>query len=237
MSKLKEEKNIKETETRELITSRGQRRIIWFLLVLIALAVAFLFTIAQEFKMIKPLRGLAQDQILAVLDRGKLLQEEEVVVLGVDLTNAEKLSFTASADGRRFAYVLKNTDSQQVILNELAGPFFESISYLSFSPNSRNFAYLAKQGGGEVVVLNEQVSPVYDAILSPHTFSPDSRYYIFKAALGGKELLVVNGKESQLYDHIYEPFLTEEGDKLVFFALKGQGLWRGLIPLDSNDED
>lgn len=229
------EKNKVKTISLELGELKHSQTILWLLGLTIILA-GFLWAITQlSTKQVKP-RSLSSETSLANLFKDEILKEEAVSVLKPNLSSAEKLSLVTSPDGRRFAYILKNNGQQQVIVNEQAGPLFDAVSQLSFSPDSHDFAYLARNATKELVVLNGVLSPEYDFVLTPRFYGAKNSYYSFKARQQGKDILVINNQASRPYDYIYEPFLSSDKKYLVYFALDGDNLWRGSIPILSTDD-
>ena len=231
-------KNIKKGAERQplILTSfqKQKRQLFYTMAVLIVLSACALFFLSWQFSRLQLLAPHWPQAFFSTLFSGELLQEEEILTLNKESTNFDPLSFVAANDGRSFAYILKNNDSQQVIVNNEAGPIFKEITFMAFSPDAKSFAYTAKQGKKEVAVINGQLGKEYDWIFAPRLFSPDSRYFIYKARQGSKESLVVNHQESRFYDRIYEPFLSQDKKYLVFFALDANKLWRGSLPLNND---
>jgi hypothetical protein len=187
----------------KLFFSQEQRQLIWTMLVLLIIAAALLFIFSWQLTRLKVLPNLVKTQVSSSLFKGELLSEQNLATLPSG-DNFDELSFLASPNGRHFAYILKNNESQQLVLDEKAGPIFSGITFMVFSPDSTNFAYIAKKSDKEVVVINGQVGREYDWIFSPRLFSVDSRSFIYKARRDGKEFLVINEKESSAYDRIYD---------------------------------
>lgn len=221
-------------KTSKLFFSKEQRQLIWTMIVLLIMAVVFLFIFSWQLTCLKSLPNLTKKQIFPALFQGEFLSEQNLGVL-TNVDDIDELSFLSSANGRRFAYILKNNNSQQLVLDEEVGPIFSAISFMAFSPDSNNFAYIAKRGDKEVAIVNDQMGREYDWISSPHLFSTDSRYFIYKAGEDGKEFLVINEEESRAYDYVYEPMLSSDKNTLFFFARDGDHLWRGEIPLEKID--
>ena len=213
---------------------KQKRQLFYTMAILIILSACALFFLSWQLSRLQLLSPYWPQSFVSNLFGGELLQEEEIFSLSEAGTNMDPLSFTAANDGRSFAYILKNNDSQQVVVNNEAGPIFKEITFMAFSPDAKSFSYTAKKGNKEVAVINGQVGKEYDWIFAPRLFSPDSRYFIYKARQGSKESLVINHQESRFYDRIYEPFLSQDKAYLVFFALDANKLWRGSLPLNIN---
>lgn len=209
-----------------------QRTLLWTMLGLSFLASMLLFFLSWQFSRLKILPSFWQDRFLPALFQGEVLSEQGVANIPASDPSFEKLSFVSAPDGLSFAYILKNENRQQLIINERAEPFFDNISFMTFSPDSQSFAYIAKEGKKEVAVINGEKGRSYDWIFVPRFFSPDSRYFIYKARRENKDVLVINNQESRAYDRIYEPIISSDKQAVIFFALDGDKLWRGSIPLD-----
>lgn len=215
---------------------KQQRYLLWLMLFLTFIASSFLFFLSWQFSRLDLLSPFLKNNLLPLMSASEILEERPMSFLPSREDGLQRLSFQASPDGRSFAYILKNNDSQQVVLNERAGPLFDEIMYMSFSPDSKKFAYIAKKDKKMWPVINGEIGQPYDFILQPRLFSPDSRYFIYKARKGTKDVLVINGRESRSYDFIYNPFVSADNSSIVFFALDNNRLWRGEIPLLNFEE-
>ncbi|MDD2680793.1 MAG: hypothetical protein PHE20_01665 [Patescibacteria group bacterium] len=219
----------------ELFFSKEQRQLIWTMLVLLIIAGALLFIFSWQLTRLKYLPDLVKEQTLSYLFQGELLAEQNLATLPAS-DSFDELSFLASPNGRRFAYILNNNESQQLVLDEKADPIFSSITFMTFSPDSNNFAYLAKRDNREVAVINGQVGREYDWIFSPHLFSLDSQYFIYKARRDGKEFMVVNENESRAYDRIYDIMLSPVlGVDIRHFIYKAQRDGKEFIVVNENE--
>lgn len=229
--KIKSSKSLKSIKRELSPFQKQQRYLLWLMLLLTALASFFLFFLSWQFSRLDVLSPFLKNKLLPLMSASEILEEQPMSFLPSREDGLQRLSFQASPDGRSFAYILKNNDSEQVVLNEIAGPLFEEIMFMSFSPDSQNFAYIAKKDKKMWPVLNGEIGQAYDFILQPRLFSPDSRYFIYKARKGVKDVLVINGRESRPYDLIYNPFVNTDNTTIVFFGLDNNRLWRGEIPL------
>lgn len=217
------------------VFENNQRRLIWTTAVLIAISAVLLLFFSWRLSRLRIISPLSSLPALPSLFKGEAMTEEPVAALPI-FSASEELSFLSSPDGRSFAYILNNQQSQQLVLNEKAGPLVENITFMAFSPDSRSFAYTYKEKGKEKAVINEIAGKDYDWIFNPRFFTPDSRYFIYKARQKGKDVLVVNDRESRPYDRIYEPALSPDKSALIFFARDGERLWRGEIPLAETED-
>jgi len=215
--------------------NKQQRRLVWTTALLTIIAAILLLTLSWRLSRLQLLPTMSSLPILPALFQGEIMTETPVATLPT-FSGSEELSFLSSPDGRNFAYVLNNDRTQQLVLNEKAGPLVEDITFMAFSPDSRSFAYTYKQDGRERAVINDSAGNSYDWIFNPRFFTPDSRYFIYKARRNSKDVLVVNNQESRAYDRIYEPALSPDKSALIFFARDGERLWRGEIPLQRETE-
>ncbi len=224
-------KSLPATKPKLGSVQKQQRYLLWLMLLLTTLASAFLFFLSWQFSRLDVLSPLLKNSFLPLMSKGEILEERPMSFMPTREDGLQRLSFQSSPDGRSFAYILKNNDSEQVVLNDMAGPLFDEIHFMSFSPDSQNFAYIAKKDRKVWAVVNGELGQAYDFILQPRLFSPDSRYFIYKARKGTKDVLVINGHESRSYDFIYNPFVVADNSAIAFFALDNNRLWRGEIPL------
>ncbi len=222
-------------KTKVIVFDKNQQRLLWTMLALTVLASFFLAALSWHLSRLDWIPKLTQQKVLPILFDGETLSETAVTALPAD-KSFDELSFLAANDGRGFAYILKNGDTQQLILNEKAGPLFKAITFMAFSPDGQNFAYTAKRNNKELAVINGVEGKEYDWIFNPRFFSPDNRFFIYKARAQGKDVLVINQQESRSYDRIYDPMLSADKKAMIFFAREGDRLWRGEIPLQTVSE-
>lgn len=215
---------------------KQKRQLLWLMLILTILASSFLFFLSWQFSRLDALSPFLKNSFLPLISKGEILEEKPMSFLPSKEDGWQRLSFQPSPDGYSFAYILKNNDTEQVVLNEVAGPLFEEIVFMSFSPDSKSFAYIAKKDKKMWPVINGEIGAPYEFILQPRLFTPDSRYFIYKVRKGTKDVLVINGRESRSYDFIYNPFVTSDNSALVFFALDNNRLWRGEVALSNFDK-
>lgn len=207
-----------------------QRRLLWTMLGATVVAAGLLLALSWRLSRLDVWPATRTLSVLPALFQGEALSEQSVASLPTD-SGLDELSLLASPDGLGLAYILKNERSEQLVLNEQAGPIVDDITFMSFSPDGQRFAYTVKQNQKERAIIDGKSGREYDWIFNPRFFSPDSRYFIYKARNGSKDVLVMNETESRPYDRIYEPFLSPDKSALIFFARDGDRLWRGQIPL------
>ena len=157
------------------------------------------------------------------------LTVEEIPSL--DLGFEETIKSVSSLDGLKLARVLKENDKEAILLNNDLSPFYDKITFMSFSPNSQHFAYAVKNNNKEFVVINGKEGKHYDWIFSPFTFTADSNYFIYKSKNSLGYFLIINEEETKSYDYIYEPFVNQDGDTLIFYARRGSKLFKSSLKL------
>ena len=156
----------------------------------------------------------------------------EVFNLPVNQQEFEELSFLASPDGQRFAYIVKRNGLEAVSLNGSVGAAYNKIIFLRFSPDGQRFAYGAETiNGKELVVLDGQEGQLYDWILEPWFFTPDNQYFVYKARNSNGDVLVFNNWVSQSYERIFNPVIDSTASQLTFYGRNGEELWRNQVDL------
>ncbi|HEX2972630.1 MAG TPA: hypothetical protein VHP11_09875 [Tepidisphaeraceae bacterium] len=134
-------------------------------------------------------------------------QQQVLVVDGQELPTAAGRPVAGpvfSPDGKRLAYVVaKEGDTAAVVVDDVTGPVYDSVSHVGFSPDGQRVAYVAQRGSRSTVVLEgieqgqfEKVDP--DSV----TFSGDGRHLAWVASREGKQFIVVDGVEGKPYDRI-----------------------------------
>jgi len=157
--------------------------------------------------------------------------ETEFMTLPGDAGTLADLNFLNSPDGSKFAYVVKKEGQSAVLLNGELGPFYDEITFMSFSPDSLRFAYGARIGSGEMVVLDGVAGKLYDWIFLPRFFTPDSKYFVYKTRVENGDLLVFNEIEGKTYEQVYNPFVSEVGDELIYYSRIGDKIYRTSLKL------
>lgn len=147
-------------------------------------------------------------------------------------------SFVRSRDGRRTAYaVVKETKPGEcstcgpqgewrAVVDGEAGPVYDRVNGLVFSPDGKRVAYgaMIHSGGGDVwhlVVDGKETLLPYDSLsyLSP-AFTPDGRRLVYVALRGEKTVVVVDGREGKAYDRVGAaiPVFSADGKHMAYTA-------------------
>ncbi len=164
-----------------------------------------------------------------------VIEELEFMTLSADVTGFENLNFLNSADGSRLAFVIKKDSKEAALLNGDLGPFYDKITFMSFSPDSNRFAYGARVGNDEMVVLDGLPGKIYDWVFPPRFFSPDSEYFVYKARSSEGDFLVFNETESSVYEQIYQPFVNNDNSALIFYGRTGKQIYKNVLKLNSKN--
>ncbi len=159
------------------------------------------------------------------------LEEKSFMTLPEGEKSLANLNFLNSPDGSKFAFIVDRDGKQAVLLNGDLSPFYDSISFMMFSPDSRRFAYGARVGSDEIVVLDGLPGVIYDWVLSPKFFTPDSKYFVYKARITEGDFLVFNEEEGKIYDQIYTPFVNSDESALIFYARRDQEVFKSVLRL------
>jgi len=215
--------------------NKEQRRLVITMLVLLAIAGALLFGFAWRLHRWPALTARVGIESLPALSSTAESMVETAVADLPDSDDFDDVSFVGSPNGLSYALVTK-TDGVRVVYNGVAGPKFDSINYLSYSPDGNNFAYTARREYMQVAVINGVEGKEYGWIFEPRLFTKDSQAFVYKARDDRGDMIVVNGVESQPYERIYDLKLTPDEKSLVFFARQNGQLWRGQIPLEISEK-
>jgi len=140
----------------------------------------------------------AGDAVVVDGVRGPLYPYIDTEIRWSYVERALRRSISFSPDGKRFAYMAKQSDGARVVVDGTAGPLFDAVYWESipFSPDGRHVAYLAAREGSYVAVRDGVVGRKYDAIRSLE-FSADSKHVTYVAQRDGLEYVVVDGKEGK----------------------------------------
>ena len=156
-----------------------------------------------------------------------------VVVDGSDgnpYTDVGATTLRFSPDGTKLAYAAQiDTGGWAVVVNERAGPVFDSIgpfTGLNWSPDSTRLAYAA-QGKGQWAAILGDGAFTYDDV-AWIVFSPDSKRAAFCAMTGGKWIAVMNDSAA---GRTYESTLKSEAvlNETLAFSPDGKHLLYGAM--------
>ncbi|MFA5131202.1 MAG: hypothetical protein WC467_02145 [Patescibacteria group bacterium] len=213
----------------------------WFFFVLLA---AFAFTLVWTRLMI--FEALRQNLVVSaglkvenerrvgVRPANPVTREAKFLSLNTAQKNLDELNFLMSPNGQSVAYIFNDTKfhKKTLALNGQSGASYDDIFSMQFSASGQRFAYTAKVNGKSLAVIDGKEGKVYDWIFEPHFFTPDNQYFVYKARDSRGDMLVFNTWESQPYDRIYGVTVNNSKTELIFFARKGDQIWRGVVDLN-----
>ncbi len=156
---------------------------------------------------------------------------EEKRLGAFDLPRNSELTF--SSDGRRYAYVLRDTDgkSRAVVDGNPVDPR-GSISRLHFSPDSRRYAFVEGGLGSpqRVILDGRPLDPA--GTIEAIAFSPDGKVFAFAVSAADGAWVVVEGKKTGPYPGFGQGFATGTplvfnpgGTSLAFLVTDGEAVW------------
>jgi hypothetical protein len=92
-----------------------------------------------------------------------------------------------------------------VVLDGNAGPHFNELGRLIFSPDGSRLAYSTKDRNDKAwnMMIDGKPGPAYDLIGFDPAFSPDNRHIAYAAKKQGKWCVVLDGKELADYELVY----------------------------------
>jgi hypothetical protein len=174
----------------------------------------------------------ATPQTLPEQPTGTAGAPSETPVTQIDYSTWISNTFTISPDGRRAAYVARQSDAFVVVVDgQMEGPFLQvgtgdGGGMPFFSPDSRHLAYEVfarlDQGIGWFSVVDGRAEGPYDNLGAfSTTFSPDSQHIAYAALRGGRRFVVIDGKPQQGYDAAEYPQFSPDGQHVVYAAQKG----------------
>lgn len=136
-----------------------------------------------------------------------------------------KDSLTLSADGRRWAYVIKKRNEQFAVIDGKEGKAYRAVSGLTFSPDGQHVAFRAVVGNQLLIVVDGREGPGYSELAEP-VFSADGKSVACGAGSGPQKFIVLNGQNQPAYADVGEPLFAPVGNRLVYQAeLASGGEW------------
>jgi len=148
--------------------------------------------------------------------------------LGEARPGADSRSLVLSPDRRHVAYVVRQGDSQFVVLDDNAHAPYRAIGIGSviFSANGKSVAYVALQGTETLAVLNGKEHARYADIGDRSiVLSQDGRRVAYAAKrAAGQWLVRVDNVETETYDEIGTVLFSPNGRR-VAYAAKADGQW------------
>lgn len=127
-----------------------------------------------------------------------------------------------SPDGIRLAFTKMTGQQYQTIINGMAGPAFDLVSTVIFSPDSKHYAYIGINKNPyvdkQVVIRDGKLQQAFENISSP-AFSPDSRHLAYQAFSEGKWRMVIDGKSHAGYEALGDPVFSPTSSILAYRAI------------------
>ncbi|MFA6514462.1 MAG: hypothetical protein WCT50_04230 [Patescibacteria group bacterium] len=161
-------------------------------------------------------------------------QESELLTLPEGISSMSNLNFLNSPDGSQFAYILDTEGKSAVSLNGEIGNYYDKILFMVFSPNSRHFAYGVQVDSKEAVVVDGKIGQLSDFIFPPYFFTPDSAHFVYQARTDAGDSLIFDDQAGNAYDQIYDQFMSNDGKTLIYYAKKGNTIYKNTLVLNSN---
>lgn len=134
-------------------------------------------------------------------------ESREAEPLGPDFTHGAGRPLF-SRDGGRVAFIGWSGDKRVAVVGGEAGPPFDAITNLTFSPDGRRIAYEAgrfykddpTKSDTWFPVVDHKPRPEYDAFLrGSGTFSEDGRHFAYSASQGDRRVVVIDDQISSGY--------------------------------------
>jgi len=127
-----------------------------------------------------------------------------------------------SEDGSRFAFAVRRVDGKQIVITDgAAGPAFDQIDTLAFSPPGNHLLYTASRRARHYAVLDGTQTD-YDAV-ALSAFSPDGDHLALSARIDGHWAVSVDGnKATPACEQCSQLALSRGGKHLAFVCERGQ---------------
>ena len=126
---------------------------------------------------------------------------------------------TVNLNKDRVAYAAKRSGKAFVVLDGQAGPEFDEIVYLNFSPDGNRCVYIAKEKGKYCVVVNGREGEFFDDVDAP-VFSADGSRIAYRAQRTGtvavKYFVVTDGVKGAEYDGVGNPVFSQDGRRVAY---------------------
>lgn len=155
--------------------------------------------------------------------KGKWYGVHEGTPVAGPFDNPPHLLFSSSG---KLAVVSEN----QVYVDGKAGPKFDQIATLEWSPNGERCAYLAIKGKKfHVVVDGKEHRPWEGAASKSFTWSPDSQHFAYAVGEQGQQAVVLDGQPGKWYKGVAGIVFSGDGQHMVHHANKDG---KSLVVLD-----
>ena len=165
-----------------------------------------------------------------------------LVVAGEETTPAGADNFgdpVFSPDSQRKAINVTRAGKERWLIDNQAGPEYDGVGRLSFSPDSRRTAYTGRRDDRWYLVLDGVESRAYEAIDDCVRFSPDSRHLWWLAKRQGKYRLLRDLDEQEPeYDWAGHALaISPDSRHVAFTAARGpmDASVHGLIVVDGRE--
>jgi hypothetical protein len=148
-----------------------------------------------------------------------------LVVAGEEISPAGKDDFSHpifSPDSQRMAIHVTRAQKELWLIDNHAGPEYDGVGILLFSPDSHRTAYTGRRDGQWYLVLDGVESQAFEQMEDSSQFSPDSRQFLWIAKRRGKYRLVSNLQEQGAeYDRAGKVKISPDSRHVAFFAMRG----------------
>ncbi len=130
-------------------------------------------------------------------------------------------------DQNRHAYIASSAKNKVfAVVDGTAGPIFDELDHLTFSPDESRFAYRAVKGDKQCVVMDHTPQALYDGIPIKKNFgfSPDSQHFAYVAYDKEKKecVFILDEKEYQHYPFIEDIVFSPDSKQFAFAARVGK---------------
>jgi hypothetical protein len=126
--------------------------------------------------------------------------------------------------GCRIAWAQQQGAKWVVVVDGKAGPAFDTVDDLIFSPYGDSFAYVAKDAGRQFVVFNNQPDSQYNGIVADSmAFSIDGRHLAYKVLDGYRWFIIADGRPGPELDGtlLGNPLFSLDGRRLGYMVQSG----------------
>jgi Tol biopolymer transport system component len=131
--------------------------------------------------------------------------------------------YSHESGSKQVAYAARIAAKWRVVTNGKAGPEFDGIEWLDFSPDGNHMVYTARTNQKWSLVVDGNVGTSYDEI-DTVLFSDNSQHVAYRARTGQKWCLVVDRQAGAAYDDIVsdQVVLSSGGTRVAYVAKIGQ---------------
>jgi len=150
----------------------------------------------------------------------------ELSIPPLDMT----LDIASSSNGNSFFTGVIKDHVVAYINGKDSGKYYDTIEYLSFSPDGLHSAFIASSKGKFFLVVDGIKGPILDKAVTPR-FSPDSSTIVYRVRNNGKRYAVIADlsaktlKENAVCDGVWDVSFSSDGKSVSYGAMNGQELW------------